>query len=198
MDFAKNVNGLLARHLAKTPDTARALFVAANATVLGDVVLGPLSSVFYGAVLRGDIQEIRVGEGTNIQDHAILHLADELGAIVGAWCTIGHSAIIHACTVEDECLIGMGATLLDGAHIGARSIVGANSLVPQGFRCPPGSMVYGSPAKVIRPLTAAEQASLKPWAEKYVEVARAHAALAHAPVGFSASPAKKGGPPPAV
>jgi carbonic anhydrase/acetyltransferase-like protein (isoleucine patch superfamily) len=198
MDFAKNVNGLLARHLAKTPDTARALFVAANATVLGDVVLGPLSSVFYGAVLRGDIQEIRVGEGTNIQDHAILHLADELGAIVGAWCTIGHSAIIHACTVEDECLIGMGATLLDGAHIGARSIVGANSLVPQGFRCPPGSMVYGSPAKVIRPLTAAEQASLKPWAEKYVEVARAHAVLAHAPVGFSASPAKKGGPPPAV
>jgi carbonic anhydrase/acetyltransferase-like protein (isoleucine patch superfamily) len=171
-----NVNERLARHLAQTPDTARALFVAANATVVGDVTLGPQSSVFYGAVLRGDIEEIRIGEGTNIQDNAIVHLADGLGAHIGAWCTIGHAAIVHACTVEDECLIGMGATLLDGAHIGARSIVGANSLVPQGFKCPPGSMVYGSPAKVVRPLSAAEQASLRPWAEKYVEVAKAHAA----------------------
>ena len=168
----------LARHLGKTPDIARAAFVAPNATVNGDVVLGPLSSVFYGAVLRGDIQEIRVGEGTNIQDNAIVHLADEYGALIGAWCTIGHAASVHACTVEDECLIGMGATLLDGARIGTRSIVGANSLVPQHFTCPPGSMVFGSPAKVVRPLTALEQAGLRPWAEKYVEVAKAHAALA--------------------
>ncbi len=168
----------LAAHLGKTPDTARALFVAANATVLGDVVLGAQSSVFYGAVLRGDIHEIRVGEGTNIQDNAIVHLADDYGASIGAWCTIGHAAIIHACTIGDECLIGMGATVLDGARIGARSIVGANSLVPQRFECPPGSMVYGSPAKVVRPLTAAEQAGLRVWAEKYVEVARAHAARA--------------------
>lgn len=168
----------LAAHLGKTPDTARALFVAANATVLGDVVLGAQSSVFYGAVLRGDIHEIRVGEGTNIQDNAIVHLADDYGASIGAWCTIGHAAIIHACTIGDECLIGMGATVLDGARIGACSIVGANSLVPQRFECPPGSMVYGSPAKVVRPLTAAEQAGLRAWAEKYVEVARAHAARA--------------------
>ena len=168
----------LARHLAQTPDTARALFVAANATVVGDVVLGASSSVFYGAVLRGDIREIRVGEGTNIQDNAVVHLADGHGAHIGAWCTIGHAAIIHACTVEDECLIGMGATVLDGARIGARSIVGANSLVPQRFKCPPGSMVYGSPAKVVRPLTADEQSGLRAWAEKYVEVAKAHAALA--------------------
>jgi carbonic anhydrase/acetyltransferase-like protein (isoleucine patch superfamily) len=166
----------LDRHLGKTPDVARALFVARNATVNGDVILGPSSSVFYGAVLRGDIQEIRVGEGTNIQDNAIVHLADEYGTYIGAWCTIGHAAIVHACTIEDECLIGMGATVLDGAHIGARSIVGANSLVPQRFTCPPGSMVYGSPAKVVRPLTAQEQAGLRPWAEKYVEVAKAHAA----------------------
>jgi len=166
----------LDRHLGKNPDVARALFVARNATVNGDVILGPSSSVFYGAVLRGDIQEIRVGEGTNIQDNAIVHLADEYGTYIGAWCTIGHAAIVHACTIEDECLIGMGATVLDGAHIGARSIVGANSLVPQRFTCPPGSMVYGSPAKVVRPLTAQEQAGLRPWAEKYVEVAKAHAA----------------------
>jgi carbonic anhydrase/acetyltransferase-like protein (isoleucine patch superfamily) len=167
----------LARHLGKTPDISRAIFVASNATINGDVVLGPESSVFYGAVLRGDIQEIRVGEGTNIQDNAIVHLADEYAALIGAWCTIGHAAIIHACTIGDECLIGMGATVLDGAQIGARSIIGANALVPQRFACPPGSMVYGSPAKLVRPLTDVEQAGLRPWAEKYVEVARAHASL---------------------
>lgn len=166
----------LARHLSRTPDTAAALFVAANATINGDVVLGPQSSVFYGAVLRGDIHEIRVGEGTNIQDNAIVHLADDFGAYIGKWCTVGHAAIVHACIVGDECLIGMGATILDGARIGAQSIIGANSLVPQGMIVPPGSMVYGSPAKVIRPLKPEEIAGLKPWAEKYVEVAKAHAA----------------------
>jgi gamma-carbonic anhydrase len=171
-----NIHERLARHLGTKPDVARALFVASNATVIGDVVLGPQSSVFYGAVLRGDIQEIRVGEGTNIQDNAVIHLADDDGAHIGAWCTIGHRAILHACTIGDECLIGMGATILDGAKIGAQSIVGANSLVSQRFECPPGSMVYGSPAKVIRPLRPDEIAILKPWAEKYVETAKAHAA----------------------
>ena len=124
----------LARHFSKTPDTAGALFIAANATVQGDVVLGPQTSVFYGAVLRGDIHEIRVGEGTNIQDNAIVHLADDYGAYIGKWCTIGHAAIIHACTIGDECLIGMGATVLDGAKIGARSIVGANCPRAAAFR----------------------------------------------------------------
>lgn len=166
----------LARHLGQTPDTARALWVAPNATVVGDVSLGASSSVFYGAVLRGDIARIVVGEGSNIQDNAVVHLADDLDAVIGAWCTIGHAAIVHACTIEDECLIGMGATVLDGARIGARSIVGANSLVPQRFTCPPGSMVYGSPAKVVRALAAAEQNGLRRWAEKYVAVATAHAA----------------------
>jgi carbonic anhydrase/acetyltransferase-like protein (isoleucine patch superfamily) len=167
----------LERHLGCRPDTSGAAFVAANATVVGDVEMGPRSSVFYGCVLRGDINEIRVGEGTNIQDNAVVHVADELGAHIGAWCTIGHCAIIHACRIGDECLVGMGATVLDGAVIGARSIVGANSLVPQRFECPPGSLVYGSPAKIIRPLSAEEQLGLRKWAEKYVEAAKAHAAL---------------------
>ncbi|MCF7689277.1 MAG: gamma carbonic anhydrase family protein, partial [Cephaloticoccus sp.] len=91
--------------------------------------------------------------------------------------TIGHAAIVHACTIGNECLIGMGATLLDGARIGDRCIIGANALVPQGMVIPPGSMVYGSPAKVIRPLRPDEMAGLKPWAEKYVTVATAHARL---------------------
>lgn len=167
----------LALHLGKTPEISRALFVAANATVVGDVVLGAKSSVFYGAVLRGDINVIRIGEGTNIQDNAVVHLADDAGAFIGAWCTIGHAAIVHACAIGDECLIGMGATILDHATIGTRSIVGANSLVPQCFECPPGSLVYGSPAKVVRVLTEGEQRALRGWAEKYVEVAGAHAAL---------------------
>jgi len=171
------VEDRLKKHLGKTPDTARALFVAANATLNGDVTLGAQSSVFYGAVLRGDIARIVVGEGTNIQDNAIVHLADDLDAIIGAWCTIGHAAIVHACTIEDECLIGMGATVLDGARIGARSLVGANSLVPQRFACPPGSMVYGAPAKIVRALTHDEQKGLRYWAEKYIPVAKAHAAL---------------------
>ena len=110
----------LALHLARTPDTSRSLFIAASATVVGDVVLGPATSVFYGAVLRGDINVIRVGEGTNIQDNAVVHLADELGAHIGAWCTVGHGAVVHACRIGDECLVGMGAPLLDGTVIGAR------------------------------------------------------------------------------
>ncbi len=183
--FNMTVSERLAAHLGRTPEISRAAFVAANATVIGDVSLGPQASVFYGAVLRGDIARIVVGAGSNIQDNAIVHLADELDAVIGDWCTIGHAAIVHACTIENECLIGMGATVLDGARIGARSMVGANSLVPQRFTCPPGSMVYGSPAKVVRPLTAEDQAGLKRWAEKYVEVAQAHAGV------FRAAAARK-------
>ncbi len=167
----------LARYLGRKPDTARAAFVAANATVLGDVTLGPDSSVWYGCVLRGDINSIVIGEATNIQDLTMVHLADDHGVRVGRHCTVGHSAIIHACDIGDECLIGMGATILDGAKIGDRCIVGANALVTQRFEAPPGSMILGAPARVVRALTAAEQAGIRNWAEKYIEVARAHAAL---------------------
>ena len=167
----------LARHLGRKPDTGSAAFVAPNATVLGDVTLGPLSSVWYGCVLRGDINSIVIGEGTNIQDLTMVHLADDYGTTVGRYCTIGHSAIIHACDIGDECLIGMGATILDGAQIGDRCIVGAKALVTQRFTAPPGSMILGSPAKIVRALTAAETKGLRGWAEKYIAVAQAHAAL---------------------
>jgi carbonic anhydrase/acetyltransferase-like protein (isoleucine patch superfamily) len=166
----------LALHLSRTPDVARANWVAPNATVVGDVTLGPKSSVFYGAVLRGDIARILVGEGSNIQDNAVVHLADDLDAVIGAWCTIGHSAIVHACTIEDEVLIGMGATILDGARIGTRSIIAAGAVVPPRKVIPPGSMVMGTPAKVVRTLTPEEQAEVRVWAEKYVHVSAAHAA----------------------
>jgi carbonic anhydrase/acetyltransferase-like protein (isoleucine patch superfamily) len=168
----------LAQHLDRTPQTAAAAFVAANATVIGDVTLGPKSSVWYGCVLRGDINSIEIGEGSNVQDGTIVHLADDYGVKVGAYTTIGHATIIHACEIGNECLIGMGATILDGAKIGDRCIVGANALVTQRFVAPPGSMILGAPAKVVRPLTEAERAGLKKWAEKYTEVAKAHAAKA--------------------
>ena len=170
----------LARYLGKTSDTARAAFVAPNATVLGDVTLGPRSSVWYGCVLRGDINSIVIGEGSNIQDLAMVHLADDYGVIIGHHCTIGHSAVIHACTIGDECLIGMGAIVLDGAVIGDHCIVGANALVTQRFKAPPGSLILGSPAKVVRPLNDKELLSLRASADKYIAVAQTHAALRRA------------------
>ncbi len=166
----------LARHLSRIPDVAAAAFVAANATVIGDVHLGRDSSVWYGAVLRADIEAIQIGEGSNVQDLTLIHLANDLPVTVGRYTTIGHSAIIHACTIGDECLIGMGATVLDGAIIGDRCIVGAGALVTKRFVAPPGSMILGAPAKVVRTLTAEEQAGIRTLAEKYILVARAHAA----------------------
>src|SRR4051812_47517840 len=166
----------LVRYLGRTPDLARANFVAPNATVIGDVTLGAQSSIWYGCVLRGDINSIVIGEGTNVQDGTIVHLADDYGVRIGDYTTIGHAAIIHACDIGHECLIGMGATIPRGARIGDRCIVGANALVTQRFVAPPGSMVLGAPAKVVRPLTAEEQGRLRVWAEKYVETSKAHAA----------------------
>lgn len=133
--------------------------------------------MFYGAVLRGDIESIDIGEATNVQDGCIIHLADDLGARVGAWCTIGHAAIIHACTVGDECLVGMRAVILDGAEIGDQCLIGAGALVTQRMKIPPRSMVMGTPAKVVRSLSETEIASLRESAEKYKIVAVAHAAL---------------------
>lgn len=166
----------LERFLASTPELREAAFVAANATVCGDVRLGRDASVFYGAVLRGDINAIRIGEGSNVQDNCIVHLSDDHGVQVGDWVTVGHAATLHACTIGDGCLIGMGVIVLDGARIGAESIVAAGALVTGGFSCPPGSMVMGRPAKVTRALTAEERQTGRRLAEKYVGVARAHAA----------------------
>jgi gamma-carbonic anhydrase len=164
----------LARYLDATPSIEDAAFVASSATVIGDVRLGLNSSVWYGAVVRADINSIRVGEGSNLQDGVVVHLSNENGVEVGGLVTVGHRAILHGCRVADECLIGMGATLLDGVEVGTRSIVGANSLVREGMVVPPGSLVYGAPARVVRPLTAAEQSNIRNIALKYVEVARSH------------------------
>ena len=171
------VNERLENHLSRQPDLSAAAFVAKDARITGDVRLGKDASVFYGSVLRGDIESIIIGEGSNVQDGSILHLADDLPAIVGAYCTIGHGAIVHACTVGVECLIGMRAVILDGAEIGDQSLVAAGSVVTPRTKIPPGSMVMGTPGKVVRQLSPEERAGLHDWAEKYIHVARAHAAL---------------------
>ena len=158
----------LDRHLRKRPVLGRDVYIAKTAVVLGDVTLGDQASVWYGAVLRGDINRIEIGRCTNVQDNAVLHLSDDHPCILGDHVTVGHSANVHACTVGDRCLIGMGATILDGAVIGEECLIGANALVTPGSRIPAGSMVLGSPAKVVRPLTAEERAGLKHWADKYV------------------------------
>jgi carbonic anhydrase/acetyltransferase-like protein (isoleucine patch superfamily) len=154
--------------LRKQPRLGKNVYLAKNATVVGDVKLGDHASVWYGAVLRGDINRIVVGHHSNIQDNAVLHLADDYGCILGNYVTVGHSAIVHACKVGDEVLIGMGAIILDGAVIGKQSLIGAKALVTQGMKIPPGSLVLGAPAKVVRKLTPQERAGLKYWATKYV------------------------------
>jgi len=154
------------------PDIHASAYIAASADVIGRVSLGEESSVWYHATLRGDINSITIGPRSNIQDNAVIHLADDYGCQVGELVTVGHSAILHACTVEDETLIGMGAIVLDGAVIGARSIIGAGALITGGTIIPPGSLVVGSPAKVVRTLPLDEQRKVKTWAEKYVRISR--------------------------
>lgn len=169
MEFdPKTLERQLDTFLRQQPTLGRGVYITHRAVVIGDVRLGDYSSVWYGAVLRGDINYIQIGAGTNIQDNAVLHLADDLPCVLGDYVTVGHSATIHACTIGNECLIGMGATVLDGAVIGDQCLVGAHALVTPGTRIPAGSLVLGSPGKVVRALTEKERLGLRGWAEKYV------------------------------
>ena len=162
----------LALFLENKPTIHPSAFVAPTASLIGDVTLAENTSVWFHTTLRADINAIKIGRGSNIQDGAVIHLADDFPTLVGEYVTVGHKAILHACTVDDEALIGMGAIILDGAKIGARSIIGANALVTQHAEIPPGSLVLGSPAKVVRTLSLDEQRDLKSWAEKYVALSR--------------------------
>ena len=152
------------------PTVAPSAFVDVSAQVIGDVHLGPESSVWMNVVIRGDVHSIRIGARTNIQDLTLVHvMRDTHPAIIGDDVTVGHSAVVHGCTIEDRCLIGMGAILLNGCLIGTGSIVAAGTLVPEGFVVPPGSMVMGQPGKVIRRLTDADRDAVLDAARHYVE-----------------------------
>ena len=168
------MNAPVCPFLQTPPTLAETAFVAPGAVVCGAVTLEEDTSVWYQCVLRADIERIRVGRGSNIQDGSIVHLSSSLGTEVGEYATCGHRALLHACRVDDEVLVGMGAIVMDGAEIGARSIVGAGAVVTQGQRIPPGSLVLGSPGRVVRALSRDEQASIRGWAEKYIRVAREH------------------------
>ncbi len=165
---ASKLEQQLQTFLHKPPTIGHGVYIARTAVVIGDVTMGDRSSIWYGAVARGDINRVVIGHHTNIQDNAVLHNADEFPCIIGNWVTVGHSAVVHACTVGDETLIGMGAVILDGAVIGNQCLIGARALVTPGTKIPDGSMVLGSPAKVVRALTEQERSELKYWAEKYV------------------------------
>lgn len=159
----------LDRFLRAKPRLGSSVYIAQGAVVIGDVQLGDHSSVWYHAVVRGDINYIKIGHHTNIQDNAVVHLADDFPAIIGNYVTVGHSAIVHACTIGNEVLVGMSAVVLDGAIVGDQCLIGAGALVTGGMRIPAGSLVLGSPAKVVRTLTDSERAGLKHWADKYVD-----------------------------
>lgn len=155
-----------------SPTIHPSAFIAGSADIIGRVTLGEESSIWYHATLRGDINEIVIGPRSNVQDNAVIHLSDDHGTYLGELVTVGHGAIVHAATVKDEVLVGMGSCILDGAVIGERSIIGANALVTGGMVIPPGSLVMGSPARVVRTLDLVDQAKVKCWAQKYVVQSR--------------------------
>ncbi|PXA99061.1 gamma carbonic anhydrase family protein [Nostoc sp. 3335mG] len=167
-----------------SPDTA---WIAPTATIIGDCHLGPEVGVWFGVVMRGDIEPIRIGARTNVQENSVLHTDRGFPLTIGDNCTIGHGAIVHGCTIGDNTLIGMGATVLNGARIGKNCLVGANALVTEGKEIPDNSLVVGAPAKVIRTLDEAAVAGLAASAERYVQNARRFAAglvEVHRPADF--------------
>ncbi|MET9802892.1 gamma carbonic anhydrase family protein [Streptomyces sp. NPDC006368] len=158
----------------KEPRVDPEAFAAPTAVVVGDVTMAPGSSVWYHAVLRADCGPIVLGADSNIQDNCTVHVDPGFPVTVGARVSVGHNAVLHGCTVEDDVLVGMGATVLNGAHIGAGSLIAAQALVPQGMRVPPGSLVAGVPAKVKRELTDEEREGIRLNAAMYLELAEGH------------------------
>jgi gamma-carbonic anhydrase len=158
------------RYLDRIPVVGQRVLLAPGATVVGGVDLGQDVSIWYGAVLRGDIARIVIGSRVNVQDGTVIHVADESPCVIGADTVVGHRAMLHGCRVEDACLIGMQATILDDAVIGQGSIVGAGALVTQEMVIPPRSLVLGSPARVVRKLTEADEQFHRDLAAKYMRL----------------------------
>ncbi|MDR6979513.1 carbonic anhydrase/acetyltransferase-like protein (isoleucine patch superfamily) [Streptomyces sp. 3330] len=158
----------------REPEIDAEAFVAPTASVIGDVTLEAGASVWYGAVVRGDVERITVRASANIQDNVTLHADPGFPVTIGERVSVGHNAVVHGATVGDDCLIGMGATVLNGAVIGAGSLVAAQALVPQGMEVPPGSLVAGVPAKVRRELSEEERQGVTLNGTLYADLAKAH------------------------
>ena len=168
---------MIAAYAGHSPRLDPSAFVVESATIIGDVVIGPESSIWFGAVVRGDIHPIRIGARSNVQDNATLHVVGgKFGTTLGDGVTVGHNAVVHGCTIEDGVLVGMGAIVLDDAVVGAESLIAAGALVPPGTRVPPRSLVLGSPGKVVRPVSDAELERIRSSASNYVGYAKRYRA----------------------
>ena len=177
---AVKVFGMIEQVNGKQPRIAPDAYVAPGAVVVGDVELGSQASVWFGAVLRGDINWIRVGARSNIQDQAVLHVHyTGQGVDLGCEVVVGHRAVIHSATIEDRALIGIGAIVLDGARVGEQAVVAAGSVVPPGAVIPPRTMAMGTPAKARRELTPEELAANLAIVDRYIRVSRCHRDLEH-------------------
>lgn len=161
---------MLHEYMGKWPKLGERVYIAEGAQIIGDVEIGDHSSVWYNAVIRGDVHHVRIGKHTNIQDGSIGHvMRGECALILRDYITVGHGVMMHGCTIESHCLIGMRATLLNDVVVGAHSIVGAGALITEGTVIPPRSLVLGLPAKVTRPLTEEEVASIDEYAKRYYQ-----------------------------
>jgi carbonic anhydrase/acetyltransferase-like protein (isoleucine patch superfamily) len=158
-----------------TPDLGPDVWIADTATVIGRVRLGTRAGIWYGAVVRADLEAVTVGDETNIQDGCVLHADPGFPLVIGSGVSVGHNAVLHGCTIGDDVLIGMGATVLNGARIGAGSLIAANALIGAGADIPPGSLVAGIPGKVRRELTDHERANIKQNAHTYLGLKELHA-----------------------
>jgi gamma-carbonic anhydrase len=173
------------------PTVHPSAYIDSSAQVIGDVRIGAESSVWMNVVIRGDVNAIRIGARTNVQDLTMVHVMRETHqTVIGDDVTVGHSAVVHGTTIEDRCLIGMGAILLNGSRIGTGSIVAAGALVPEGMVVPPGSMVMGRPGKVTRRLTAEEDASIRWYADNYVRYRLDYLGMAQAPQAVAQAPTR--------
>ena len=161
---------MLLPYKGKRPELHETVYVEASARIIGDVIIGAYASVWFNAVVRGDVNYIRIGERTNVQDNSVLHVTkDVYPLIIGSDVTIGHNAVLHGCIVKDRCLIGMGSIILDDAEIGEDTIVGAGALVTEGTKVPPGSLILGAPARVVRKLSGEEVEGILTAAKNYLE-----------------------------
>lgn len=164
------------RRTPATPDVHSEAFIAPNATVLGNVKIGREASIWYGCVLRGDLEPITIGDQSNIQDHTVIHIDQGQPTRIGARVGVGHRCLIHGCVIEDECLVGMGAIVLSGAVVETGSVVGAGALITEGMRVPAGSLAMGVPAKVVRPVDEGLRERIDRTWQDYVVMAREHRA----------------------
>ena len=160
---------MLKSFLVHHPKIAASAYIEESAQIIGDVVIGPDSSVWFNAVVRGDVHSIRIGRESNVQDLCVLHgYKDRFAVTLGDRVTVAHSVTLHGCTIEDDCLIGIGAVVLNGARVGRGSLVAAGAVVPEGMEIPPGSLVMGLPARVKRSVNAEETAMIARHAANYV------------------------------